>query len=78
MQHATTGANTLPSGHAAASLAVGLAVIDTLPATGSILLVIATLIALAAIVTRAHYVVDVVSGLVLAVLVWLLVTAAGV
>jgi membrane-associated phospholipid phosphatase len=78
MKHATTGANTLPSGHAAGSLAVALAVIDTLPAVGSILLVLAVVIALATIVTRAHYVVDVLTGALLAVGVWLLVRAAGV
>jgi membrane-associated phospholipid phosphatase len=78
MKHATTGANTLPSGHAAGSLAVALAVIDTLPAVGSIFLVLAVVIALATIVTRAHYVVDVVTGVVLAVVVWWIVLVAGV
>lgn len=77
MKHATTGANTLPSGHAAGSLAVALAVIDTLPAVGLILLVMAITIALATIVTRAHYVADVVSGAILAIAVWWLVVALG-
>lgn len=78
MKHATTGANTLPSGHAAGSLAVALAVIETLPVIGSIFLVLAIVIALATIVTRAHFVVDVVTGAVLAVGVWLLVRVVGV
>jgi membrane-associated phospholipid phosphatase len=70
MKHATTGANTLPSGHAAGSLAVALAVIMTLPVAGAILLALALLIAVAAIVTRGHYVVDVVTGVALAFAIW--------
>jgi membrane-associated phospholipid phosphatase len=71
MKHATTGANTLPSGHAAGSLAVALAVADTLPAAGSILIVLALVIAVATIVTRAHFVVDVLTGVALAIAIWL-------
>jgi membrane-associated phospholipid phosphatase len=78
MQHATTGANTLPSGHAAGSLAVALAVIGTLPATGLVLLVLALAISVGAVVTRAHFVVDIVAGVVLASTVWCLMRAAGV
>ncbi len=77
MQHATTHANTLPSGHAAGSLAVALAVIETLPVAGAILLVLALTIAVATIVTRAHFVVDVVTGAALALAVWSVVRAAG-
>jgi membrane-associated phospholipid phosphatase len=71
MKHATTGANTLPSGHAAGSLAVALAVFDALPEAGSILIVLALVIAVATVVTRAHFVVDVVTGVALAIAVWL-------
>ena len=71
MKHATTGANTLPSGHAAGSLAVALAVTDTLPVAGSILIVLALVIAVATVVTRAHFVVDVLTGVALAIGVWL-------
>jgi len=71
MKHATTGANTLPSGHAAGSLAVALAVADALPEAGSILIALALAIAVATIVTRAHFVVDVVTGVALAVAIWL-------
>jgi membrane-associated phospholipid phosphatase len=71
MKHATTGANTLPSGHAAGSLAVALAVADILPAAGAILIVLALAIAVATIVTRAHFVVDVATGMALAIGVWL-------
>jgi membrane-associated phospholipid phosphatase len=77
MKHATTGANTLPSGHAAGSLAVALAVLDTLPAAGTLLLAAAITISVAAVVTRAHFVVDVVTGAALAGAVWLLVRASG-
>ena len=67
VRHLTIGVNTFPSGHAAGSLAVALAVVGTLPATGAILLVIAISIALACIVGRYHYVVDVLAGIGLAV-----------
>lgn len=77
MQHATTGANTLPSGHAAGSLAVALAVIGTLPAAGLVLMVLAMTIAVGAIVTRGHYVVDIATGFALAGGVWWLVRASA-
>ena len=77
MQRATTGANTLPSGHAAGSLAVALAVIGTLPVAGVALLVLALTISVAAIVTRAHFVVDIVTGIALAAAVWWLVRPFG-
>jgi membrane-associated phospholipid phosphatase len=73
MQRATTGANTLPSGHAAGSLAVALAVIGMLPAAGFVLLVLALAISLGAIVTRGHFAVDIVTGIALAGAVWWLV-----
>jgi membrane-associated phospholipid phosphatase len=77
MQRATTGANTLPSGHAAGSLAVALAVIGTLPVAGMVLLALALAISAAAVVTRAHFVVDIVTGIALAGIVWGLVRACG-
>jgi membrane-associated phospholipid phosphatase len=77
MKHATTGANTLPSGHAAGSLAVALAVFETLPAAGTLLLAAAITISVAAVVTRAHFIVDVVTGAALAGAVWLLLRASG-
>jgi len=75
MERATTGANTLPSGHAAGSLAVALSVIGTLPAPGLALLVLALAISVGAVVTRAHFVVDIIAGVVLAGAVWWLVPA---
>lgn len=76
MKHATHGANTLPSGHAAGSLAVALAVIETKPLEGSILLALAVTISGAAVITRAHFVVDVVTGAALAGAVWWLAGSA--
>jgi membrane-associated phospholipid phosphatase len=70
MQGATTGANTLPSGHAAGSLAVALAVLGTLPTSGLVLLMLAFAISVGAVVTRAHFVVDIIAGVVLASAVW--------
>ena len=77
MQRATTGANTLPSGHAAGSLAVALAVIATLPAAGLVLLVLALVISVGAVVTRAHFIVDIVTGIALTVVLWGLLRFAG-
>lgn len=77
MKHATTGANTLPSGHAAGSLAVALAVVQTMPIEGTILLALAITISVAAVITRAHFVVDIVTGVALAGAVWWLARAGG-
>jgi membrane-associated phospholipid phosphatase len=65
-------ANTFPSGHAAGSLAVALAVFGAMPWTGAVFLVLAASISLACIVGRYHYVVDVFAGAALAMLIWLM------
>jgi membrane-associated phospholipid phosphatase len=78
MQVATTGANTLPSGHAAGSFAVAFAVMETLPFEGTWLLILAIAISAAAVVTRAHFFVDVASGVALASIIWWLARAGGV
>jgi membrane-associated phospholipid phosphatase len=65
-------ANTFPSGHAAGSLAVALAVLGAMPWTGAVFLVVAISISLACIVGRYHYVVDVLAGAALAILIWLI------
>jgi membrane-associated phospholipid phosphatase len=62
----TIGANTFPSGHAAGSVAVALGVIGVAPAIGSALLALASAICAAAVIGRYHYTVDVVAGVVLA------------
>jgi membrane-associated phospholipid phosphatase len=64
-------ANTFPSGHAAGSLAVALAVFGAMPWTGGALLLLAASISLACIVGRYHYVVDVLAGAALALVLWL-------
>jgi membrane-associated phospholipid phosphatase len=64
-------ANTFPSGHAAGSLAVALAVIGAMPLTGTVLLILAASISLACVVGRYHYIADVVAGAALALLIWL-------
>jgi membrane-associated phospholipid phosphatase len=71
VQHLTIRVNTFPSGHAAGSLAVGLALAGVLPWTGTLLLVLAVAICIACIVGRYHYVVDVAAGGAVALLLWL-------
>jgi len=70
----TIRANTFPSGHAAGSLAVALAVIAALPLAGLVLLVLALCICLASVVGRYHYVMDVVTGVILAIAIWIVVS----
>jgi membrane-associated phospholipid phosphatase len=74
----TIQVNTFPSGHAAGSLAVALAVLSVMPVAGTLLLALAVSIGVACFVCRYHYVVDVVAGALVAVVVWVLVTASGV
>jgi membrane-associated phospholipid phosphatase len=73
----TTRANTFPSGHVAASLAVALAVADSLQLAGVIFFVLALSIALACVVGRYHYVADAVAGALLAVGIWAAVELVG-
>ena len=77
VRRTTIGANTFPSGHTAGSLAIALAVIVTLPRTGTVLLALALSIALACIVGRYHYIVDVIAGAALALAIWAAAAAAG-
>ena len=71
VQHLTIRVNTFPSGHAAGSLAVALAVAGALPWPGALLLVLAAGICVACVVGRYHYVVDVIAGAGVAVALWL-------
>lgn len=71
VQHVSICVNTFPSGHAAASLAVALAVVGTLPWAGTVLLGLAVGICVACVVGRYHYVIDVVAGAFVALTVWL-------
>jgi membrane-associated phospholipid phosphatase len=62
VKNATTGVNTFPSGHVAVTIAVALGVVSALPLAGVVLLVCAASIAVACVVGRYHYAVDVVAG----------------
>jgi len=62
VRYGTTGVNTFPSGHVAVTIAVAIGVISTLPVTGAILLCLAASIAVACVVGRYHYAVDVLAG----------------
>jgi len=77
VREVTIRANTFPSGHAAGSLAVALAVIGALPVAGFIFLFLALSICLACIVGRYHYVLDVLSGIVLALVIYIAVISFG-
>ena len=74
----TIGANTLPSGHTAGSLSVAFAVVGTARWSGAVFLLLALSIALACVVGRYHYIVDVAAGAVVAVAVWVAVWLAGI
>jgi hypothetical protein len=66
------GANTIPSGHVAAPLAIGLALMNPLPLAAAVFLVLACVITVACIVGRYHFIVDCVLGAVIALGVWLI------
>lgn len=70
VEHATIRVNTFPSGHVAVSFAVALALWGTMPVAVSVLLVLAASISVACVVGRYHYAVDVVTGAMLAAIVW--------
>jgi len=78
VRHGTIGANTFPSGHVGGSLAVALVVIGVEPVAGTVLLALAASIAVACVVGRYHYVIDVVAGAALALLAWGAVALMGV
>jgi len=62
VKNATTGVNTFPSGHVAVTIAVAFGVASSLPALGLLLLLCAASIAVACVVGRYHYAVDVLAG----------------
>lgn len=68
---ASIRANSIPSGHAAGSLATALAVGEVMPAAGVAFLALAISIAAASVLGRYHYVVDSLLGVLVAVAVWL-------
>ena len=62
VKNATTGVNTFPSGHVAVTIAVALGVFPSVPLAGVVLLLCAASIAVACVVGRYHYAVDVIAG----------------
>jgi membrane-associated phospholipid phosphatase len=66
LRHVSTGSNTFPSGHVAASVAVSLELLVRAPHVGIVFLLIALCIAAGAFFGRYHYSVDVVIGAFLA------------
>ena len=78
VEHLTIRANTFPSGHVAGSLAVAFALLDTQPAIGLVLLLLAASISVATVVGRYHYVADGIAGAALAIAVWTIARAAGI
>jgi membrane-associated phospholipid phosphatase len=77
VRHGTIGANTFPSGHTAVSFAIAFALLPALPAASVVCFLLAATIAVACVVGRYHYAVDVLAGMVLAVAVCGLVVALG-
>jgi membrane-associated phospholipid phosphatase len=78
VNHTSIRANTFPSGHASASLAVALALVSTAPWAAVVFGVLALSIAIASVVGRFHYAIDAITGLLLAVVVWQCAAAFGV
>lgn len=70
LRRASVQVNTMPSGHAAASAAVALAVCSVSLPAGAALLAVAAGIAAGAVLGRYHYAVDSVAGALLGVLGW--------
>jgi hypothetical protein len=66
VSHTTIRANTFPSGHAAASFAVALAVWPHLPWAGVVFAGLATSIVVGSVIGRFHYAIDAIAGLFLA------------
>ncbi len=69
VRHTSHCANTFPSGHAAGSLAVAFGVLTAVPAAGAAFAAVALAIAVASVVGRYHYFVDVITGAALALVV---------
>ena len=68
LRHVSIQANTFPSGHVAASVAVALALLAHSAVVGGVFLVVAICIAAGAFFGRYHYAVDVLIGALLAVI----------
>ena len=73
LERASIGVNTLPSGHTATAVAVGLAVVHVMPITGAFFLLLAAAITAATVLGRYHFVLDAILGVAAAIGAWLLV-----
>jgi hypothetical protein len=62
--------NTFPSGHAASTLAIALAVVPLAPPAGAVLLVLAISIAIASVAGRYHYWPDAAAGVAVTLIAW--------
>jgi membrane-associated phospholipid phosphatase len=62
VRNGTIGVNTFPSGHVAVTIAIAFGVMSSLPIAGVVLLLCAASIAVACVVGRYHYTVDVIAG----------------
>jgi hypothetical protein len=72
VENFTIGTNTIPSGHVAAPLAVGLALMQPLPLAGAVFLVLTVFITLACITGRYHFIIDCVLGAIVAMAAWMI------
>ena len=78
VRNVSIGVNTFPSGHAAGSLGIALALAGVAPIAGVCFLLISASICVACVVGRYHYVIDVVAGIALALGVWAVTIAIGI
>ena len=63
LRRLSTQANTFPSAHVTASLAAALALLSLLPVWGSIFLIVSVGIAIGAVVGRYHYIMDILTAI---------------
>jgi membrane-associated phospholipid phosphatase len=77
VNHTSIRANTFPSGHASASLAVSLALAPAAPWAAVVFGIFAVSIAVGSVVGRFHYAIDAITGLLLAIAVWRCTAAFG-
>ena len=77
VRNVSHGVNTFPSGHAAGSLGIALAVGEAVPTAGFVFFVISVSIWFACVTGRYHYIIDVVTGVALALCIWAVTLVVG-
>ena len=70
LTYVSIGANTFPSGHAAASVAVALVLLQFAPVSGAVFMFLAISINIASVAQRYHYTLDCLLGALVALLVF--------